>query len=216
MASRPRPTCPTCHKRVSSLTYRECETCHSETIKEVGELQAVAQKMSTTVEKYVCTDENTVYAHFYRLEQFGDIFVVKQDERQWCLQIAYVDGFPCAPRLAFVNPFDYSDFNPIWWPQTQFKMDPLRKLMDLRYVADRTAYELGYSRGDIANLKPKSEDELSKGRSKNKKPYQDYLSEFWEMRRTLENGTDHDAHQIIRRWYPDRYVTDIAPKILPP
>ncbi len=137
------PRCRDCFQKSFELHLGRCPDCYHDLINTVGELSLLVDVLGRDgPEKYVYEDPGVVYAHFYRLEDHEGFYLVKREEREWCMRLDYIHGYPCPPRLCFVNKLNYLDDNPLWWPKTTFKTDPLRKLLDLPDLDDRSTTRL--------------------------------------------------------------------------
>lgn len=207
--------CKVCYRRALDLTYGRCPKCYEEELATGGELPLITEAANNGTEVYEYTAPDTVFASFYRLEPCGDFYLVKTDERLWCLKIHYYEGFPCPPRLSFVSPYNHEDENPIWWPRLDVNCNPITRKIDTPYVAERTAIRGGLERGDLNQYLPKSQQLFLRDASSNDMTYKEYLNDFWEKKNRLENGTNAEAHAILNKWIPETYVHALAHRILP-
>ena len=139
---RRRAECRRC-KRTGALSYGLCITCYESAVKVHGELKLLvedANHRASFGEKYVHSAFDKTHAHFYELHETGTrgAFIARTDSRQWCLEVSYPEGFPCPPVVKFVNPYDYTDTNPIWWPKSKIRMDPVRQQIDIPFLHPKT------------------------------------------------------------------------------
>ncbi len=138
--------CLSCAQPVKRHRYGYCSTCYTRVVKTetYSELPLIINYDNLTAqygERYELEGFDKAYAHFYRLKEVGTRgnFVADATDRRWCLKVHYVEGFPCPPVLTFVNPYNYEDDNPVWWPRTKFLVDALNQTFDLPYVHVRSS-----------------------------------------------------------------------------
>lgn len=182
----------------------------------IPSLRSVVYDLTSWPEVYDYCPPDIVYCKFYRTEMHNDIAVVKSDERLWCLRITYKESFPCPPLLAFVSAYNYSNEDPIWWPKCSFQTDPANQLMDVPTVADKTATQLGMSRGGAISRIPMSLPDFNKSDMLVERyvNYRNYMDDFFARQNILETGTNEEVYETFGLWRPEFYVQYIADRIL--